>query len=249
MNTAYQASRAGRRRAVAMLLCCALLGAVSWAVAQTPFKVNIPNVAPWVLHEPGQGAGIHVDLLGQLSRQARLPLEVVPIVYVRMAEGLKMGLADLAVGVDSPQLNDAGIKVGLFLSVRTIVVGRRGATLSSRDDLRGKTLGIVRGTWYDERIAADGSITKHPVADIHQGVRMVAAGRIDCVIGTDRALTYSIAHSGKPRDAFSAPLDIGGLDFALFARKGLQPEIIQRLRDALVIVDKSAEKRAILARY
>lgn len=229
-----------------------LAGAVlaqAQAQAQHALTVNIPDVAPWSIHGKDEQTGIQVELIRELARRCNLRLEVVPIVYVRIFDRLRTGKSDLAVAVDSPPMYMAGRKLGIVLSVRTLIIGLHDAPAVDLNALQGKKLGIVRGTWYDERIANDKGIIKHSLVNIQQGVQMVAAGRIDYVIGTDRALIYAIANSGKDRSHFSEPLDIGKLDFALYSRSDLPEDVIRRVQEALVGLSKSTEKKTILARY
>ncbi len=237
------------RARLCALLALYLLAAPVSAQGPAAYKVLIPNVAPWQMENRQEKAGIHVELLRAIETTSRLHFAITPVVYARMAHELKAGATDFAIGVDSPQMNEAGQKIGMVLKTQTIILSSKRLAITDLADLHGKVLGIVRGAWYSDRISADAQINKHVVATIDQGVRMVAAGRIDALIGTKLAIAYAISSGGKPAGTFATPYEFAPIEFALYARAGMSQEIVDRLRSSLARLDESKERESIVARY
>ncbi|MES2128832.1 MAG: transporter substrate-binding domain-containing protein [Pseudomonadota bacterium] len=235
---------------VACLLVLGLLGSPARAEAPAPgWKVEMPDVAPWVFHAQPEHPGVLLELVAELARQAKLPLRPAPIVYARMAHDLDAGVADMAIGLDSPVLRQAGTPLATLFAVRTIIVGRADRPPVTPETLCSLTIGMVRGTWYNADIAGRKCLKIHRVKDIAQGVQMVLAGRLDQVMGTDFALQHAIAAQGVARSAFSEATDMGQADFVLYARAGLPANVAARAKAAAEDFARSKAYPAIAARY
>jgi|GEM_PF-6538454 len=78
---------------------------------------------------------------------------------------------------------------------------------------------------------------------------MLAAGRIDAVIGTEYVIAYAIEHDGMSREVFSNPFEIGHVEFLLYGRKNLSEDVIARLQAAIKIMEKSMYAKNIVLKY
>lgn len=231
---------------LALILCAS---AVHAGAPVPAWKVEMPDVPPWVFHGQPDHPGILVELLAEHARSADLPLRAAPIVYARMAHDLESGAADLAIGLDSPALRQAGTPLVTLFALRTIMIGRADGPPVRPDTLCTLTIGMVRGTWYNAEIAAHKCLKVHRIKDIAQGVQMVAVGRLDQVMGTEFALRHAVASSGWPKAMFSDATDMGQAEFMLYGRKGLPPDVAAHAKAAATDFVQRKAFTAIAARY
>lgn len=217
--------------------------------AETVLRVLINDVAPYTLHDDPQHPGMHADMVNALARRAGVSVEMQSVPYVRLADGIRRGSADLVVGVEGPELESLARRVVPFHVFKFVVISKNDTGINSVADLRGHLLGVARGAFYDESINNDPGINKYQMKDPFQGVRMLAADRLDAVISSDYLLTYALKQAGLSKADFSRPFVVNERSYVLYASKQLPDEVVKRLQDGMAQLHKSGQIAEILHRY
>jgi len=145
------------------------------------------------------GEGMDIDLAREaLLRGGNYRLRVVHVPWRRVLAELKAGQADFSAGVH----NTAERRQFLAYSqrygnaVRYDFYTRRGSGLSVRGlaDLAGRRVGLMAGAEYPSPLQAAMSGRAERAADLHTLLRMLAAGRVDVVVGNELPARWLVQH-------------------------------------------------------
>ncbi|QRG05958.1 amino acid ABC transporter substrate-binding protein [Xanthobacter dioxanivorans] len=217
--------RGGRARcrgvgtaALAPLVAALLLALGQPAGAQTldrvargeAFRIGYRHFAPPYSYAAanGQAAGYIVDLCREVADGVKraLKLPSLPIEYLKVTaedrfEAVRDGRIDVLCEPTSMTMSRRAL---VDFSLPTFIDGAgvvtRGAPVKGLEDLKGKKVGVLKGTTTEEtlrstlnqmRIAADVvTVTDHP-----DGLRQLADGKLDAYFGDRGILNYLISNS------------------------------------------------------
>lgn len=217
--------RGGRARcrgvgtaALAPLVAALLLALGQPAGAQTldrvargeAFRIGYRHFAPPYSYAAanGQAAGYIVDLCREVADGVKraLNLPSLPIEYLKVTaedrfEAVRDGRIDVLCEPTSMTMSRRAL---VDFSLPTFIDGAgvvtRGAPVKGLEDLKGKKVGVLKGTTTEEtlrstlnqmRIAADVvTVTDHP-----DGLRQLADGKLDAYFGDRGILNYLISNS------------------------------------------------------
>jgi ABC-type amino acid transport substrate-binding protein len=265
----------GRRRALftlslALLLAAPVLarrgggadgGADAAAQAQAPatapytaapaLHAVIVGVAPFgMIDADGRPAGVHPEIIDRLRQHCGLRIESSVVPNPRAMAMLASGEADLMFGLRSSSLDRLAHAFSPLFEGEIVVVGRAGFSPHSLADLRGKTVGHIRGTLYDLALMNDDSIGKYSMTTMEQGLAMLKEGRFDALMGTRLALGYSIQALHIPRSTLGTPLVLGrARGWAHYTYHHYDPAMVARLADCFAGLRERGEIEAIIRRY
>lgn len=176
---------------VLLLAACGLLfGNVSqareWLVVGTHF--------PQVYEQAGDGrfTGLAPALLRELAGElgAELHFELYP--WARAQRMVELGQADILVGPYRTAEREArfAFAEAPFYQDRIVFFAHRERAVAWHGDyaaLQGRRLAVVRGWTYGRRFEAErGHLQPVTVESVHNGLRMLAAGRIDLLASNAR---------------------------------------------------------------
>jgi ABC-type amino acid transport substrate-binding protein len=200
--------------------------------------------------ESGEGAGIFVDIMQRLGRESGLSISNTMAPKVRAQKMLEAGSADLLIGFDSAELLAGARHVANVANFEVGLIARPGLQLRTLGDLRGKTVGQLRGSRYNDAYAEEAAILKHDTNTMSQILQMLALGRIDAAIGVKEALYYGLKQEGLQRERFSPFLSLDRIPAWLhYSRKTWNDDLARRLAAALGQMQKSGHTAAIIRRY
>lgn len=219
------------------------------ARADSPLRVMINDVAPYTLHDSPQHPGMHAEIANLLAKQSGMPISISWAPYARLAAALRFDLADLVVAVESPELEGIARRIAPFHEFKFVVIGRRDKDINSISQLNGRLLGVARGAFYDERINNNADIQKYELTDPFQGVRMLAAGRLDAVISSDYLLSYALRQTGLNIRNFTTPFTVNEKHYVLYANPKLSEAQLQSLSYHMDALQKSGQIATILKAY
>ncbi len=159
-------------------------------------EIHTIGFPPYGIAGPTDNSGIYFDLANLLAQRAGLNSynQITP--YARIAHDLKSGAADMTIMFKYPDLAQHVHYVAALPSLRMIVLGMKGNNFRSIEDLKDKRLAYLRGASFSADIDADPSIQIYRTVDFKQGVRMLASGRVDAIIGPMDPILSAFAESG-----------------------------------------------------
>lgn len=216
---------------VASLIACA---AHAQAFPRELLMVNTPY-PPYVMPEGHPaGPGIDVELARIALERIGVALRISMVPFSRGLFMLENGEAQLTTTLSVR--DDRGAYLYWSHPYRTDVsyhfyVPADGAFLPrSLEELRGKTVGTVRGFFYPAPFADDAMIRKLEAPDMPSLVAMGAAKRFDAIIVNGIVGKYEIAVSGRAAQLKEAPFEIRSPDsrgtvFG-FSRKAVAPDLV-----------------------
>lgn len=191
-----------------------VLGAAAGARAALPGSELLLVTAaaePYVL-PPGHPLGEGIDL--DLAREAlmrgggyRLRVEHVP--WRRVLVMLRAGQADLSAGVhDTAERREfLAFSQSYGGPVRYSFLTRRegGPSIRRLADLRGKRLGLMAGAVFPEALQAVMTGPIELTLDLNSQLRMLAAGRVEVVVGNELPARWLLQHQSYGADLQRQP--------------------------------------------
>jgi ABC-type amino acid transport substrate-binding protein len=216
-----------------------------------PLKVETIDVAPFgFLGADGKPTGMWYEIVNLITQEAALPGENVLTPFARTAKDLEDGTADLVVRFSNEQLDKNSISIAPVVLLPTVVIGPKGAGFKQVPDLRGKTVGILRGGTYGAAFSGDELIKKFEANDYTQEINMLAAQRLDAAAGSAIGLFYEAAKRGLSKDQLSEPLLLGSQNvFLLFSKKTADDKTVAALRAAVEKLQKQDAFAKVINKY
>jgi len=202
---------------------------------ETPVSYSISSIKPWGMNVNGMNQGILIEFVQALERETGLPYRVSLRPYARVFQDLYSGEADMGFVFDSPDIIKRAIRIGTVMNTTVSIVGPAGSTpYRSMSDLKGLSVGVMRGSKYGQEFDSFKDYTKVRVNTIHQGVSMLVAGRLDAMVATSPTLEWGMSSSKVAEGDLTKLLVIQGPVVGLYlSRKSMRPEIEKIYREAL----------------
>lgn len=238
--------------AAAILAAAAPVAALARAGAATrPLRAVALAIPPYAtLDANGRKTGLFVDALELIARESRHPIEITLAPYARAIAMLRSGEADLMIATSNSAIADAAEPMGMLWATEVIAIGRAGVKLDGLQDLRGRTVGMLRGTDYGAAFLSDNEYRKHEITDQLQGIRMLLEGRLDASIGTTLAVFHAIRLLGVPRARLGGTLAVQSREVHLhLSRRKIDEALATELRRAVQELRSSGKADALLAKY
>ena len=172
------------KRLLSLLLTTCLAAAAPHAMAQDALakiksdgviKIGInPDYRPFGMRDnTGAIIGIEPDLAQDIGKRLGVKVEIVPVQPSNRIQFLQQGRIDLI--LSTMTYNAERAKVVKFIEPfyyagGTGLIGRKGMGLKKWDDLRGKTVCGVQGTYYNRPVTEKFGVKIAAFADVNQAV-------------------------------------------------------------------------------
>lgn len=178
------------------------------------------SVEPWGIKSAGKDKGLLVSVIKSLSLETGIDARIDLQPYPRVVHSLYSGNVDLAFLFDSPSTRQSAIRIGHLVNSRMIVVGRAGASaLESLADLKGKSVGIIRGSKYGPDFDNANHFRLEPVSSMEQGLAMLMRHRTDVMVGTDQSVFWAMREMNVGAKRLSKLYIMGGTSGSLYMSK------------------------------
>lgn len=203
------------------------------------------------------GEGMDIDLAREalaLGGGYRLRVEHVP--WRRVLALLKAGQADLSTGVhDTPERREylafsqrygESVRYGFYTRRDSGVLVRRLA------DLQGRRLGLMAGAVFPDALQAAMTGPADRAVDLHSQLRMLAAGRVEVVVGNELPARWLVQHQPYGAHLQRQPFVFdSGLptQMAVARQRPDFPAVVQALNRGLAQLAKAKRWEALQARY
>ncbi|MBM9889318.1 MULTISPECIES: substrate-binding periplasmic protein [Deefgea] len=226
----------------------ALLGLAACGINAAPLQVSLPEIIPLSFITPeGQKLGLYVDLVNAISQESGIELQITITPFARSVNLINHGKADLAVhntsAVQSSRLRNLGT---LHLTDLVLWPNTR-MVLSNKSQLTGQVVGRLRGGC--QRVLDTSAVQFYDINHYEQGVKMLAAQRLDALCGSREAILFAIRRNALPALETGQPLRLEQMQVALLARQDLSQSQLERLERATRKIMKSALPQQLASRY
>lgn len=214
-------------------------------------KIDTIDVAPFgFIDKDGKPTGMMYEISNRIAEEAGMKYtnDIVP--YPRTILDLESGNADFVLRFNNEKLPQIAIPVISIITMPTIIVGKSSSNFKSLEDLRGKTVGLLRGGKFDDRFDADTAIKKYDAKDYEQILKMVMVDHLDAGIGSNVGIYYSANKAGIKQESLSKPLVLSTKDFILhFSKKNADQNTIDALKAAVEKLQKQNDINKIINKY
>ncbi|WP_185973790.1 substrate-binding periplasmic protein [Ferrovibrio terrae] len=185
--------------AAGLLFACQIMsgGAAAAEVWRIACDDNFP---PYNFVDGDKVVGLDAEIVAAMVKQAGAEVDFEPQPWSRVQDMLERGEVDAAFQfVGRPDRFEKYFMIGPHRMGQTVFAARSGSTIAVRDvnDLRGYRIGAIRGYTYGPAFDDATGLTRDTTAgDNLQLVRMLAAGRVDLIIGDREALSHFARTAG-----------------------------------------------------
>ena len=223
----------------------------SGAARQRPLRAVALAIPPYAaLHADGRQSGLFVDALELIARQTRRRIEIAVVPYARAIAMLRSGEADLMIAASTSAIAETAEPMGMLWATEIIAISRAGLKLDGQHDLRGRTVGMLRGWDYGAAFLDEQEYRKHEITDQLQGIRMLLEERLDASVGTRLAVFHAMRLLGVPRKRLGNSIAVQSREIHLhLGRRSLDEELATDLRHAVQELRRSGKADALLAKY
>jgi len=129
------------------------------------------------------------------------------------------------------------------------VLPKAGLILVNYESLKDKVLAVPLGIDSYERFDTDNELLKMTPPTYLHGVRMLKAGRVDAVVGPISNIMYLAKVEGMSQRDFGTPLVFRTSHVYLVCSKGIDKEIRNKLKQAVINLKLSGSIQMTLKKY
>lgn len=229
----------------------ALAAMASVQAKPRPLRAVALAIPPFAtLDASGRKTGLFVEAMELIARESRRQIEITLAPYARAIAMLRSGEADLMISTSNSAIAQAAEPMGMLWTTEVIAIARPGLKLDSLQDLRGRTVGMLRGSDYGAAFLDDREYRKHEITDQLQGLRMLLEGRLDASVGTRLAVFHSMRLLGVPRERLGGTLAVQSREIHLhLSSHHFDESLATELRRAVQELRSSGRADALLAKY
>lgn len=210
------------------------------------------SFAPFVFqNSSNQYTGIDMDLIKAIAEDQGFEIEItnpgfdaaINAVQSGQADGMIAGMSVTDARKETFDFSDS------YYTANTILGVKESSTISSYEDLNGKTVGVKNGTASQTFLTENQSKYGYKIKTFADGSSMydsLNTGSIDAVMDDEPVLKYSINQGQKLKTPIEGT-PIGETAFAV--KKGSNPELIEMFNNGLANLKASGEFQKILDKY
>jgi len=210
------------------------------------------SFAPFVFqNSSNQYTGIDMDLIKAIAEDQGFEIEItnpgfdaaINAVQSGQADGMIAGMSVTDARKETFDFSDS------YYTANTILGVKESSTISSYEDLKGKTVGVKNGTASQTFLTENQSKYGYKIktfADSSSMYDSLNTGSIDAVMDDEPVLKYSISQGQKLKTPIEGT-PIGETAFAV--KKGSNPELIEMFNNGLANLKASGEFQKILDKY
>lgn len=193
--------------------------------------------------------------IGRAAGASAIKVEWRPLDAANRLDAVARGEVDLECGTTTISLSRMArvdFSVPIYVDGGAVLV-RNASKLARLRDLKGKRVAVIPGTTTEQALARtlsalDAPAIVVPVANHHEGLALLAAGRVDGVAGDRIVLTTLRARAPAGRDTDFLPSDISYEPYALVMRRD-DPDFRLAVNRALVELYRSGGIDPIFQRH
>ena len=170
-------------------------------------EIRTIDIRPYgIKTEPeSKPSGIYYDFANLLASEAGYQINNYIAPYARIILELQSGQTDLSILFKYKKLEDHVIYIAPLPSLKNVVIGLRNTHFKSMEDLKGLTLAYLRGAKFSDAVDNDPAIGSIETLDFNQGIKLLAIGRADGIIGPIEPILNAAVKLGKNRSFFGDP--------------------------------------------
>lgn len=233
-----------------LLLSCVLSLLLALPLQARTLKIETIRTDPFGYDDVRGKGGMMYEIGNLIAETAGLPYENRVVPYARTVLSLKDGSADMVLRFNNDELTGVAIQLVPVVGMQTVVLSLASRPVKSLEALNGKLLAVVRSFPVDPRISNAHGIRVYTTDSNEHSMRMLLAGRVDAVLGSDVGMYGAASTLGHRADEFAPPVKLESRDFWLhLSRKTADDSTIKALKNAVEKLQRQGAIDRIRQRY
>ena len=215
-------------------------------------EIRTIDIRPYgIKTEPeSKPSGIYYDFANLLASEAGYQINNYIAPYARIILELQSGQTDLSILFKYKKLEDHVIYVAPLPSLETVVIGLKDTHFKSMEDLKGRSLAYLRGAKFSDAIDNDPAITSIETVDFNQGIKLLAVGRVDAIIGPIEPILNAAVKLGKDRNFFGKPFVVSErTPWVQISKKSAERINVEELRTHFQTIKMRGDLNKIRQKY
>lgn len=237
------------QRLIAQLFACLLLSLTSLATSATELSFITIDVAPWASINPdtSEQEGAFVEIIKEVEKRTQKKINITLTPFARVDRELESGAHDCTILVARP---DELVIKGDIVSYHPIgFIARKGIIINSYEDIRPLKLSVTRGASLTPEFDQDDSLQKEYDTDYLIGLRKVARGRLDAIVGAIPTLQF-LAKQEDLQDDLEKPFPVVEVPLIFqCSKKSSNLAQMPTINSALMKIKADGTLEKIRARY
>lgn len=175
--------------------------------AEDTFSFISLDVAPWASRNPvtGENEGAFVEIVKEVEKRLQKEVEITITPLARVERELQAGTRDCTILISLP---DELVVKGSVVATHGIgFIARKGVHIREYNDIKPLKLSVIRGGLVNDEFDNDENLHKEFDTDYLMGLRKVARGRLDAIVGAIPTLQYLAEQEGLS-DSLEAPFPV-----------------------------------------
>ena len=185
------------RLAASVLLCLIFPTTLSATERDdTTLKFITIDVAPWATQDPQsqRKEGAFFDIVDELEQRTGYQIQSSVTPFARVDREMESGYHDCTILVPRP--HSLVVPGELVFNHSLGAIARKEFPLNAYEDLQNLRISVLRGGSLNERFDTDDSLNKDLDTDYIIGLRKMARGRIDAIVGAISTLQHMAEREG-----------------------------------------------------
>lgn len=232
------------------LLLSATLFCLPAAAQARMLRIETIKSEPFGFEDGAGKGGMMYEIGNLIAETAGLQYENRVVPYARTVLSLREGSADMVLRFNNDELTRVAIQVAPVLPLPTMVMGRAGNDFRHLEQLRGLTVAMSRSFPGDRRVTDNPTLRLYLTDSNEHSVRMLFAGRVDAVLGSDVGLYGAASKLQHDPGDFGQPIMLEPQYFWLhLSRKTADPATVAALKTAVEQLRRDGRIEQIFRRY
>ena len=229
------------------------LGLVKADTEKTKYVIaSDSSFAPFIFQDSSnQYTGIDIDLIKAIAEDQGFEIEItnpgfdaaINAVQSGQADGIIAGMSVTDARKETFDFSDS------YYTANTILGVKESSTISSYEDLNGKTVGVKNGTASQTFLTENQSKYGYKIKTFSDAASMydsLNTGSIDAVMDDEPVIKYSISQGQKLKTPIAGtPI----VETAFAVKKGSNPELLEKFNKGLANLKANGEFQKILDKY
>lgn len=207
------------------------------------------DVAPWAYTNPatGENEGAFVEIIKEVERRIQQPVNITITPFARVDRQLDSGEHDCTILVP---LSEQQVIQGDIVSYHPIgFIARKGVQINHYDDIKDLRISVIRGAAISPAFDNDETLKKEFDTDYVMGLRKVARGRLDAIVGAIPTLQYLIEEENLQHQ-FEEPFAVTEIPLVFqCSRKSTNLDQMDKINAALLEIKSDGTLEKIRSRY
>lgn len=222
---------------------------VSLGLRADPLSFITIDVAPWAFTnvETHAAEGAFAEIVKEVEKRTELNINITITPFARVDRELESGSHDCTILV--PRSDDIVVK-GDVVSFHPIgFIPRKGLQISDYKDVKSLRLSVIRGGSLNPEFDNDETLMKEYDTDYLIGLRKVARGRLDAIVGAIPTLQFLAEQEGLDKE-LGTPFAVVEIPLVFqCSKKSSNLHLMTKINQVLMDIKTDGTLEKIRSRY